>query len=70
MSTYAEIDATLAAPGQFFEIDEIEISEVPTACGRTRRARASFWNDRIQGGDTPFLVLGAEASRTPNIARN
>jgi len=34
MPTYADIDAALTAPGQFFEIDEMEIRGVPTRVWR------------------------------------
>ena len=62
MTTYAEIDATLTAPGQFFEIDEIEIRGVPTRVWKhtPRSLRDVLEQSRTQGGDTAFLVLGAE----------
>ena len=61
MSTYAEIDATLTAPGQFFEIERSTFVGCRPAYGRARRARcASCWNSRGSGCDTPFLVLGDE----------
>jgi long-chain acyl-CoA synthetase len=62
MTTYAEIDATLTAPGQLFEIDEIEIRGVPTRVWKhtPRSLRVVLEQSRTQGGDTAFLVLGDE----------
>jgi len=62
MSTYAEIDATLTAPDQLFEVDEIEIRGVPTHVWKHTppSLRAVLEQARTQGGDAPFLVLGAE----------
>jgi long-chain acyl-CoA synthetase len=61
MSTYAEIDAALTAPGEFFEIDEIEIRGVPTRVWKNtpRSLRDVLEQSRTQG-DTAFLVLGDE----------
>jgi long-chain acyl-CoA synthetase len=62
MPTYAEIDAALTSPAQLFEIDEIEIRGVPTRVWKhtPRSLRVVLEQSRSQGGDTPFLVLGAE----------
>jgi long-chain acyl-CoA synthetase len=62
MPTYAEIDATLTAPGQFFEIEEVELSGVSARVWKHTPGslRDVLEQSRTQGADTPFLVLGDE----------
>ena len=68
MSTYAEIDATLTAPGQFFEIDEIEIRGVPTRVWKStpRSLRVVLEQSALRVATLRSSCSVTSASLTPN----
>ncbi len=62
MLSHAEIETILTAPGQFFEIDQVEVGGTPVRAwtNAPRSLRAVFESSRAQPADRPFIVLGEE----------
>jgi len=62
MPSYAEVDAELCAPGQFFEIETVDVRGTPT---RTWKGAADNIGQVLDqgaraGGDRDYIVLGDE----------
>ncbi|HXY91996.1 MAG TPA: class I adenylate-forming enzyme family protein [Acidimicrobiia bacterium] len=62
MPTYEEIDATLTAPGQFFEIEHVEVHGNPVRVWKNAPGslREVFITSLAHPADRSFLVLGDE----------
>src|SRR5260221_11428660 len=62
MPSNEEIQATLCAPGQFFEIETVDIGGVPTSAWKNapRRLDAVLRQGAAAGGARDFLVLDDE----------
>jgi long-chain acyl-CoA synthetase len=60
--SYAEIDRTLTAAGQFFEIEQLEVRGTPVRAWKHAPAslRGVFSAARAHPADRPFIVLGEE----------
>ena len=62
MSTFAEVDAELTAPGQFFAIETVDVRGTPTRvwAATPPTLADALEQGRVAGGDRPFLILGDE----------
>jgi long-chain acyl-CoA synthetase len=60
MPTYEEIDRTLTAPGQFFEIEDVDVRGTRTRAWKHAPGslREVFSTSRAHPADRPFIVLG------------